>query len=292
MMDLKNAQIMTAMVTPFTQDGSQVSVQRLEKLIEHLLHTGTQAILACGTTGEAPTLTVAEKFTVIRECARIIDKRVPLIVGTGSNNTAQTIEYTNQVAQIPGVDAALVVVPYYNKPNQAGMLAHFTAVADATKLPILIYNIPGRTGVTMEVETISQLAKHPNIIGIKDCTGNVNLAKIIAQTPADFLVYTGEDENTLVAKTLGATGVISVASHIYGQEMQQMYQAIDQGNVKKAATLMCDLTPKVEALFSLPSPGPIKAALNHQGIQVGGLRLPLLALDEKQEVALFKQLEI
>lgn len=290
-MNLADAHIMTAMVTPFDEDN-QVSLERLEILIEHLLATGTQALLACGTTGEAPTLTPDEKLAVIKKTIEVNQKRVPLIVGTGSNNTAQTIEYTTKIGNLAGVDAALVVVPYYNKPNQAGMVAHFTAVADASPIPIIIYNIPGRTGVSMEVATIAKLAKHPNIIGVKDCTGSVNLAYLVENTPKDFLVYTGEDENALVAKILGATGVISVASHLYGREMSQMYQALQQGDLQTAAKLMRTLTPKIEALFSLPSPGPIKAALNQQQILVGGLRLPLLALDEVQTEKLFKILEI
>ena len=289
-MNLKDAQIMTAMVTPFDEDD-KVSVTRLENLIEHLLKTGTQALLVCGTTGEAPTLSLEEKETIIKNSVNIAANRVPMIVGTGSNNTKQTIEYTNQVAKIKGVTAALVVVPYYNKPNQDGMVAHFTAVADVSELPILIYNIPSRTGVSMEVNTIAKLAKHPNIIGIKDCTGNVNLAKIVANTPKDFLVYTGEDENALLAKQIGATGVISVASHIYGEQMTKMYQATTS-DPKLAAQIMRDLTPKMEALFSLPSPGPIKAALNHQKIAVGALRLPLLSLDQNQAQILFEKLEI
>lgn len=290
-MNLADAQIMTAMVTPF-DENNQVSYPRLEKLIEHLLATGTQALLACGTTGEAPTLSPAEKLKVIEATIKINAGRVPVVVGTGSNNTAQTIEYTTKIGNLGGVDAALVVVPYYNKPNQAGMIAHFMAVADAAPIPIIIYNIPGRTGVTMEVETIAHLANHPNIIGVKDCTGSINLAHIVEKTPADFLVYTGEDENTLVAKTIGATGVISVASHLYGKEMLQMYQAVENGDLQTSAKIMRTLMPKMEALFSLPSPGPVKAALNHQNILVGGLRLPLLPLDQKQEAELFNILEI
>ena len=290
-MDLKKAEIITAMVTPFAEDGA-VSYSRLVKLINYLLENGSQGILVSGTTGETPTLTEAEKLALIAETVKLAKNRVPIIAGTGSNSTSATIEFTNKVAKIKGVDAALVVVPYYNKPDQAGMIAHFTAVADKSELPLFIYNIPGRTGVTMEVETIAKLAKNPNIIGLKDCTGNVNLARIVSETPDDFLVYTGEDTDALAAKTLGAQGVISVAAHLYGNEINEMYRAVDDGQYKKAGALMCDLTPKMAAVFSAPSPSPVKAALNYKGIEVGKCRLPILPLSESRTEELVKKLGI
>lgn len=290
-MDLKNSHIMTAMVTPFDKDGN-VDYELLKKLIDHLLSTGTDGILVSGTTGEGPTLTEEEKIELIEKTVEYVAGRVPVVAGTGSNNTKATIEYTNKVAKIDGVDAALVVVPYYNKPDQAGMIAHFTAVADNVALPIVMYNIPGRTGVTMEVKTIAELSKHQNIIGIKDCTGIVNMAEIVANTPDDFLAFTGEDADTLAARNVGAQGVISVASHLFGKEISQMYAANSKGDNEIAGELMRDLTPKMKALFSHPSPSPVKAALNHVGIEVGGCRLPILALDDAQASVLFNQLGI
>jgi len=290
-MDLKNSHIMTAMVTPFGKDGN-VDYELLKKLIDHLLSTGTDGILVSGTTGEGPTLTEEEKIELIEKTVEYVAGRVPVVVGTGSNNTKATIEYTNKVAKIDGVDAALVVVPYYNKPDQAGMIAHFTAVADNVNLPIVMYNIPGRTGVTMEVKTIAELSKHQNIIGIKDCTGIVNMAEIVANTPNDFLAFTGEDADALAARNVGAQGVISVASHLFGKEISQMYAANSKGDNEIAGELMRDLTPKMKALFSHPSPSPVKAALNHVGIEVGGCRLPILALDDAQASVLFNQLGI
>ena len=290
-MDLKNSHIMTAMVTPFDKDGN-VDYELLKKLIDHLLSTGTDGILVSGTTGEGPTLTEEEKIELIEKTVEYVAGRVPVVAGTGSNNTKATIEYTNKVAKIDGVDAALVVVPYYNKPDQAGMIAHFTAVADNVALPIVMYNIPGRTGVTMEVKTIADLSKHQNIIGIKDCTGIVNMAEIVANTPDDFLAFTGEDADTLAARNVGAQGVISVASHLFGKEISQMYAANSKGDNEIAGELMRDLTPKMKALFSHPSPSPVKAALNHVGIEVGGCRLPILALDDAQASVLFNQLGI
>ena len=290
-MDLKNSHIMTAMVTPFGKDGN-VDYELLKKLIDHLLSTGTDGILVSGTTGEGPTLTEEEKIELIEKTVEYVAGRVPVVAGTGSNNTKATIEYTNKVAKIDGVDAALVVVPYYNKPDQAGMIAHFTAVADNIDLPIVMYNIPGRTGVTMEVKTIAELSKHQNIIGIKDCTGIVNMAEIVANTPDDFLAFTGEDADALAARNVGAQGVISVASHLFGKEISQMYAANSKGDNEIAGELMRDLTPKMKALFSHPSPSPVKAALNHVGIEVGGCRLPILALDDAQASVLFNQLGI
>lgn len=290
-MDLKNSQIMTAMVTPFGKDGN-VDYELLKKLIDHLLSTGTDGILVSGTTGEGPTLTEEEKIELIEKTVEYVAGRVPVVAGTGSNNTKATIEYTNKVAKIDGVDAALVVVPYYNKPDQSGMIAHFTAVADNADLPIVMYNIPGRTGVTMEVKTIAELSKHQNIIGIKDCTGIVNMAEIVANTPDDFLAFTGEDADALAARNVGAQGVISVASHLFGKEISQMYAANSKGDNEIAGELMRDLTPKMKALFSHPSPSPVKAALNHVGIEVGGCRLPILALDDAQASVLFNQLGI
>lgn len=290
-MDLKNSHIMTAMVTPFGKDGN-VDYELLKKLIDHLLSTGTDGILVSGTTGEGPTLTEEEKIELIEKTVEYVAGRVPVVAGTGSNNTKATIEYTNKVAKIDGVDAALVVVPYYNKPDQAGMVAHFTAVADNVDLPIVMYNIPGRTGVTMEVKTIAELSKHQNIIGIKDCTGIVNMAEIVANTPDDFLAFTGEDADALAARNVGAQGVISVASHLFGKEISQMYAANSKGDNEIAGELMRDLTPKMKALFSHPSPSPVKAALNHVGIEVGGCRLPILALDDAQASVLFNQLGI
>lgn len=290
-MDLKNSHIMTAMVTPFDKDGN-VDYELLKKLIDHLLSTGTDGILVSGTTGEGPTLTEEEKIELIEKTVEYVAGRVPVVAGTGSNNTKATIEYTNKVAKIDGVDAALVVVPYYNKPDQAGMIAHFTAVADNVALPIVMYNIPGRTGVTMEVKTIADLSKHQNIIGIKDCTGIVNMAEIVANTPDDFLAFTGEDADALAARNVGAQGVISVASHLFGKEISQMYAANSKGDNEVAGELMRDLTPKMKALFSHPSPSPVKAALNHVGIEVGGCRLPILELDDAQASVLFNQLGI
>jgi len=289
-MNFEQAHLITAMVTPF-DDDQQLDLTRLAGLIEHLLAHQTQGILVGGTTGEGPTLSTNEKLTLFQATAKIVAGRVPIIANTGSNNTAATIAFTRQVSQIVGIDAALVVVPPYNKPDQAGMLAHFTAIADQGGLPVMIYNIPGRVVVKMAVETVVKLAQHPNIIGVKQCTSLEELATIVEQAPADFLVYTGEDSQTLTAQALGAQGVISVASHLFGDDMATMQQALATGQVPVAAKLQRQLLPKMAALFSSPSPSPVKAALNTQHLLVGDPRLPILPLTDAQLATLTNQLK-
>ncbi|MFD1671194.1 4-hydroxy-tetrahydrodipicolinate synthase [Agrilactobacillus yilanensis] len=274
---LDDVSIITAMVTPFTDDNTEVDKTRLSLLVEHLLATGTDALLVGGTTGEGPTLSQTEKLDLLKETIALVKHRVPIIANVGTNNTKQTIDFMNQVAEIEGVDAALVVVPYYNKPNQAGLYAHFEAIAKNGKLPFLIYNIPGRTGVEIDVATILRLALLPNVIGVKDCTGITNLGALIKGTEnLDFSVYTGEDNYAFAAKAMGANGVISVVSHLYGDELAQMYRLIELGKVKDAAKIQTALDPKIAALFSTPSPSATKAMLADRNLPVGGVRLPLV----------------
>lgn len=290
-MDLKAADLMVAIVTPFTE-ANEINYPALDQLTEHLLANGANGFVIGGTTGETPTLSHDEKLALYRHFGALVAGRVPVIAGTGSNNTAETIAFTNEVATIDGIDAALVVVPPYNKPNQRGMLAHFTAVADAVDLPIMIYNIPGRTGVKMEVATLLQLAQHPQIVGVKQCASLPEMQALIEQAPADFAIFSGEDEQALVTKVLGGAGVISVAGHIYITQLRAMYDALAQGDVAKAGQLQRWLTPRMAALFMYPSPSPVKAVLNAQGFAVGGCRLPIVTLNdaEKQELATALQL--
>ena len=290
-MDLKAADLMVAIVTPFTE-ANEINYPALDQLTEHLLANGANGFVIGGTTGETPTLSHDEKLALYRHFGALVAGRVPVIAGTGSNNTAETIAFTNEVATIDGIDAALVVVPPYNKPNQRGMLAHFTAVADAVDLPIMIYNIPGRTGVKMEVATLLQLAQHPQIVGVKQCASLPEMQALIEQAPADFAIFSGEDEQALVTKVLGGAGVISVAGHVYITQLRAMYDALEQGDVAKAGQLQRWLTPRMAALFMYPSPSPVKAVLNAQGFAVGGCRLPIVTLNdaEKQELATALQL--
>lgn len=251
----KNADILTAIVTPFN-DQNRIDFDALETLTNHLLKTGSHGFIIGGTTGETPNLTHDEKIELYTRFAKIVAGRVPVIAGTGSNNTLQTTEFTKEVGQISGIDMALVVVPYYNKPNQRGMVAHFTTVADASPIPVAIYNIPGRTGVTMVNDTVVKLAQHPNIQAVKQCTSLEDLAYLVQNTPDDFMVYTGEDAQALPG------------------ELQRK------------------LIPKMQALFLYPSPSPVKAVLNAQGYHVGGCRLPILSLNSAERVTLARALDL
>lgn len=275
-MDLGKASILTAMVTPFDDHGV-VDYKKLPKLIEYLLAHHTEGLIVSGTTGESPTLSQDEALELFAATIEIVAGRVPIICGVGSNSTHVTCEFIKKVAKIEGVTAGLVVVPYYNKPNQEGLYQHFKAVAEASELPIMLYNVPSRTSVNMEVDTTLRLAALPNVIGTKDCSGADALALIKAKAPEDFLVFSGDDAMAFTAKTLGAQGIISVASHVIGDEMFAMYQLIEQGRLAEAVAIHAQLLPKMQAVFSVPSPAPIKAVLNHRGIDVGGLRLPLVA---------------
>ncbi|MGT2802630.1 4-hydroxy-tetrahydrodipicolinate synthase [Streptococcus henryi] len=273
---LRNAKIITAMVTPFNEDGS-INFDALPKLVEHLLAHHTEGILLAGTTAESPTLTHDEELELFAAVQKIVNGRVPLIAGVGTNDTRDSIEFAKEVANFGGFAAGLAIVPYYNKPSQEGMYQHFKAIADASDLPIIIYNIPGRVVVEMTPETMLRLAEHPNIIGVKECTSLANMAYLIENKPEDFLIYTGEDGDAFHAMNLGADGVISVASHTNGDEMFDMFTAIDNNDIKKAAAIQRQFIPKVNALFSYPSPAPVKAVLEHLGFEVGPLRLPLVA---------------
>ncbi|MGX4763614.1 4-hydroxy-tetrahydrodipicolinate synthase [Holzapfeliella sp. JNUCC 72] len=278
---LTNAAILTAIITPFDQND-QIDFDALETLTEHLLENGSEGFVIGGTTGETATLTHDEKIELYQKFVKMVKGRVPVVAGTGSNNTQQTIEFTQEVQQIDGIDAALVVVPYYTKPSQRGIRAHFEMVANQTALPIIIYNIPGRTGVYLENESVIELAQHQNIIGVKQCGPLEDLAELVETLP-EFLVYTGEDNQALAAKVLGAQGVISVTSHIYGSDMSAMYHALEAGDVKLAGTIQRRLLPKMQACFMYPSPTPVKAILNQQGFKVGGCRLPMVPLDETEK---------
>lgn len=287
-----NADLMTAIITPFTNDGRAINYVALEKLTNHLLDTGTKGFVIGGTTGETPTLSETEKLTLYLRFAQIVAGRVPIIAGAGSNNTAGTIDFVQKLAQIDGIDMALVVVPYYNKPNQRGMVAHFKAVADASSLPIMMYNIPGRTGVLMAKETIVELAQYPNIAGVKQCHTMADFEYIVEHVPSDFMVYSGEDAQALFAKVVGGSGVISVAAHIYGAEIRRMFDALDKGDYRTAGALQRELTPKMAALFMYPSPSPVKALLNDLGYDVGTCRLPVLPLNAAEKAALYHALAL
>ncbi|MCM3587205.1 4-hydroxy-tetrahydrodipicolinate synthase [Mesobacillus maritimus] len=279
--------ISTAMVTPFDSKG-HVDFTKTTQLVNHLINNGTESIVVAGTTGESPTLTKEEKIALFSHVVKVADKRVPVIAGTGSNNTYASIELTKKAASL-GVDAIMVVAPYYNKPNQEGLYQHFKAVAESTDLPVMLYNIPGRSVVNVQPETIIRLAEVPNIVCVKEASGDLNaVTKIIANTPDDFIVYSGDDGLALPLLSVGGHGVVSVASHIIGNEMQEMVKAYLEGEVQKAAKLHQQLLPIMQGLFKAPSPAPVKTALQLIGLDVGSVRLPLVPLNEQERAEIYE----
>lgn len=290
-MSLTSARILTAMTTPFNENG-QLDFDQLEPLIDYLLDNGSEGLVIGGTTGESPTLSHDEKIDLYKKSVEIINGRVPVIVGTGTNNTAETILFTKEVEKIKGIDAVLVVAPYYNKPNQAGLYAHFEAVSKSTVLPIIVYNVPGRTSVSIDAATTIRLANLDNVIGVKECMGLDAMSEIIENTKDDFFVYTGEDNLAFPAKCIGATGVISVASHVLGNEMKEIYNLLEEGKINDAAKEHRQLIPKMNSLFSVPSPAPVKMVLNAQGITVGNVRLPLVDCTKEEAQAILDILKI
>lgn len=273
--------ISTAMVTPFDAKGN-IDFQKSSHLVEYLLKNGSDSLVISGTTGESPTLTFEEKAALFKHVVNVVGKRVPVIAGTGNYNTKDSIELTKKAEDI-GVDAILLVAPYYNKPNQEGLYQHFKAIAESTSLPVMIYNIPGRSSVNIEPETIIRLSEVPNIKAVKEASGNlVQMTQIIANTPDDFVLYCGDDSLALPTLSIGGVGVVSVAAHIIGNEMQQMIQAFFSGNVTEAAKWHQKLLPIMKGLFAAPSPAPVKTALQLKGLNVGSVRLPLVPLTEKE----------
>ncbi|WHY58253.1 4-hydroxy-tetrahydrodipicolinate synthase [Peribacillus simplex] len=281
--------VSTAMVTPFDGKGN-VDFQKTTSLVNYLLTNGTDSLVISGTTGESPTLSSEEKIALLRHVAKVVEKRVPIIMGTGSNNTYASIELTKKAEQ-NGADAIMLVAPYYSKTNQEGLYQHFKAIAASTTLPVMIYNIPGRASINIEPETIIRLSKIPNIVAVKEASGDLNaMTQIIAGTDEDFALYSGDDALTLPVLAIGGVGVVSVASHIAGNELQKIVEAFISGNLKEAARLHQELLPLIKGLFAAPSPAPVKTALQLNGIDVGSVRLPIVPLTEQERLALTKVL--
>ncbi|MBY0029186.1 4-hydroxy-tetrahydrodipicolinate synthase [Priestia aryabhattai] len=283
-------QVLTAMVTPFDQNG-EIDFNATKTLVEHLITNGTDGLVVAGTTGESPTLTTEEKIELFKCVVEAAAGRVHVIAGTGSNNTQASISLT-KLAEETGVDGIMLVAPYYNKPSQEGLYQHFKTIAQSTSLPVMLYNIPGRSVVNISVETIVRLSEIPNVVSIKEASGNLDaMAEIISKTPSDFTLYSGDDGLTIPVLAIGGAGVISVASHIIGNDMQEMINAFKNGDVQKAAATHRNLLPIMRALFIAPSPSPVKAALNLNGIQVGGVRLPMVPLSNKEQSVLEEVLQ-
>ncbi|TCN25056.1 4-hydroxy-tetrahydrodipicolinate synthase [Mesobacillus foraminis] len=284
-------QLLTAMVTPFDELG-EIDFHATKHLINHLIQTGTEGLVVAGTTGESPTLTSEEKLDLFKFVVEVVDGRVPVIAGTGSNNTRASIALT-KAAEATGVDGIMLVAPYYNKPSQEGLYQHFKAIADSTSLPVMLYNIPGRSSVGISAETTIRLSEIKNITSIKEASGNLDaMSEIISRTPDDFTLYSGDDGLTLPVLSIGGTGVISVASHVLGSEMLDMIKLFKAGNVQEAAAAHHALLPRMRALFTAPSPSPVKAALNLTGVPVGGVRLPMIPLTDDQTRELQEALQL
>jgi len=282
-------QVLTAMVTPFDQNGD-VDFNAARLLVNYLIENGTEGLVVSGTTGESPTLTLEEKVALFKLVVEEAAGRVPVIAGTGSNNTRASIQLTKLAAEA-GVDGILLVVPYYNKPSQEGIYQHFKAIAESTVLPVMLYNIPGRCGVNMSVDTVVRLSMIHNIVAIKEASGNLDaMAEIISKTPDHFSLYSGDDGLTLPVLAIGGTGVVSVASHIIGNEMQDMVTKFKNGQLEEAAAAHRNLLPLMKGLFAAPNPTPVKAALNMTGIRVGDVRLPLVPLTNEEISTLEKLL--
>lgn len=281
--------VATAMVTPFDHKGN-IDFEKTTQLINYLISNGSDALVIAGTTGESPTLSTEEKLALFRHSVKVVDGRVPVVAGTGSNNTYASIELTKKAEEI-GVDAIMIVAPYYNKPNQEGLYQHFKTIAESTELPVMLYNIPGRSVINMSVDTIVRLAELPNVIALKDASGDLDaMTAIIAQTSDDFALYSGDDGLTLPVLAIGGTGIISVASHVIGNEMQEMVKLYESGNPKEAAKIHQRIVPVMKSLFAAPSPTPVKTALQLKGLDVGSVRLPLVPLTEEERQTLVSTL--
>ncbi|MBY0357142.1 MAG: 4-hydroxy-tetrahydrodipicolinate synthase [Candidatus Obscuribacterales bacterium] len=278
--------VVTAMVTPF-DSNNQIDYEAVVAITNHLIDTGSTAIVVAGTTGESPTLEDGEKSELLKVTIKAASGRAKIIMGAGSNDTAKSIKAAKEAESL-GADGLLIVAPYYNKPSQDGLKAHFSAIAKATKLPIMLYNIPGRTGITIGVDTVLDLAdKHPNIVALKDSTGTVELAQDIGRlVKKGFYIYSGDDNLTLPFLAIGACGVVSVASHIIGNEIKQMLDAYFSGNVEEALRLHYRNLPLFKGLFIAPNPTCVKYALSKIGLCHARLRLPLIELNDSQQKAM------
>ncbi len=282
--------LITAMATPFTSSG-EVDYAQAKKFATALLDSGSDGILASGTTGEGPTLTHEEKLRLFREVKAAVGDRGAVIAGTGNYNTAESIELTKEAEKI-GVDACLLVVPYYNKPTQEGIYQHFKAIAQSTKLPCILYNVPSRTVTSMSADTCIRLSQIDNIIGVKEASGNFDqISKIISGARKGFLVWSGNDNDTFLIMTLGGYGIISVASMLVGKQIKEMIDLTVAGKIEAASAIHHHLMPLVNALFIVSNPIPVKYMLNQVGFRVGKPRLPLVEPDEKTASAIRETLK-
>jgi len=272
--------VLPAIITPFFRDSSMsLDLEGLESNIESLLQRGVHGIVPCGSTGESATLTFEEHETVIAKTVEVVDGRVPVLAGTGSNSTAEAMRLTRS-AKDAGADGALIISPYYNKPNRSGLIKHFTKLADLD-LPIVIYNVPGRTAQNLQPDLVAELAEHPNIVGIKEASGDITqISRIIEETQdEDFSVLSGDDAMTLPILAIGGGGVISVAANVVPGLMVEMYESFSAGDLAQAQDLHYILSPLMRAMFIDTNPIPVKKAVELLGMAAGPVRLPLDELD-------------
>jgi 4-hydroxy-tetrahydrodipicolinate synthase len=278
------------MVTPFKENG-EVDYEQTKKLAKALLNSGNDGLVLAATTGEAPTLSWDEEMRIFTEVKSAVGDKPTLVAYTGSNSTKEAVEATEKAEKI-GVDACLSVVPYYNKPNQEGIYQHFKAVAECTSLPVIMYNIPGRVVVEMSWETIARLSQFKNIIGVKEASGKMDLvAQTISNAKEGFFVWSGNDNDTFPIMAMGGYGVIGVTTHLTGKQYKKMIDLILSDKIKEAAAIHRKLVPLVNAMFSMPSPAPIKYALNYLGFKVGIPRLPLVPPTEKEAEKIIAELK-
>ncbi len=286
----KVGRLITAMATPFDEKG-EVNYGQAKKFADALLKSGSDGILVGGTTGESPTLSHEEKLNLFKQIKSVVGDRGAVVAGTGNYNTAESVALTREAEKI-GVDACLAVVPYYNKPTQDGLYQHFKTIAQSTKLPVILYNVPSRTVTSISAETVGKLSQVDNIIGIKEASGNFDqIGKIIANARKGFIVWSGNDNDTFLIMALGGYGIISVASMLVGKQIKEMIDSFLAGNVAKAASLHLKLLPLVSAIFLVSNPIPVKYALNQVGFNVGKPRLPLVEPDEKTANAIKETLK-
>ena len=272
---VKLGKLITAMITPFDSE-LKVDYQAAWELARRLVESGSDGLVVAGTTGESPTLSQNEKIALFKTVVEAVGGKATVIAGTGSYDTAVSIELTIEAEQA-GVDGIMLVAPYYNKPSQEGLYRHFRSIAEATRLPVLIYNIPGRTGVNLTPEILLRLAELNNIVAVKEASRDLaQIGRIYETAPKGFQIYSGDDALTLPVMSVGGVGVISVAGHIVGRKMQEMITLFERGDIITAALINAELGPLYRALFATTNPTMVKTACNLMGLRVGGLRLPLI----------------
>ncbi|HSL93309.1 MAG TPA: 4-hydroxy-tetrahydrodipicolinate synthase [Bacillota bacterium] len=279
-----------ALVTPFQNDG--VNYHSLRNLIDWHIDQGTDALIVCGTTGESATLSRQEKQSVISSAVEHAAGRIPVVAGTGGNNTAESAELSRFAADA-GADALLLVTPYYNKATQNGLVTHFASIADSAGIPCILYNVPGRTGLNMKPETVARLAQHPLICGIKEASGDISqIARVARLCPGDFALYAGNDDQIVPTLSLGGVGVISVVANVLPRQTHELVHLYLDGMTREARELQLAMLPLIDALFCEVNPIPVKAALNLMGHQAGALRAPLSEIEADSQASLIRELHV